>query len=173
MLGKVGYGESSDNNDTGSCVATLGTHCTWWGAAGTVQHKPTGLFVYGGYGEHTDDDIKAATLNPAAEDKNTTWFIQAGIEQKFIPLGKTTVFGEYRNDNAGRPWESQLDRRWRHGGGTEVDFWAAGIVQNVEAAAMDVYMIYRHADGEVTGTNGAKVNLDDFDMLMAGARIQF
>ncbi len=53
------------------------------------------------------------------------------------------------------------------------DFWAAGVVQNIDAAAMDLYVIYRHADGDVTSTTGVKTNLDDFDMVMTGARIQF
>ncbi len=86
-------------------------NCTWWGVAGTIQHKPTGLFVYGGYGEHTDEDIKAV-FGAAAEDTNTAWFVQGGIEQKFIPLGKTTIFGEYRKDEAGRP-EAEPHRRRR------------------------------------------------------------
>jgi predicted porin len=171
LVGKAGYGESSDNNDTGSCVGTFGTHCTWWGVAGTVMHKPTGLFVYGAYGEHTDDDIQAATV-ATAEDTNTMWYVQAGIERKFIPLGKTTIFGEYRQDDVGRP-EANRTVAGLTVAEASVDFWAAGIVQTIDAAAMDIYLIYRHADGDVTSTTNVKTNLDDFDMLIAGAKINF
>ncbi len=174
LLAKAGYGEmTDDNNNTnaGSCVGNLGMNCTWWGVAGTIQHKPTGLFVYGGYGEHTDEDVKAV-FGAAAEDTNTAWFVQGGIEQKFIPLGKTTIFGEYRKDEAGRPEQNRTVNGLTVAE-SSFDFWAAGVVQNIDAAAMDLYVIYRHADGDVTSTTGVKTNLDDFDMIMTGARIQF
>jgi hypothetical protein len=157
----MGYGESSDpgRDSAGKTISGAGSNtckevnssveCTWWGAAGTVVHEPTGLFVYGGYGEFTDEN------QLASEDTATTWFVQAGIERKFIPLGKTTIFGEYRND--------QVDFT-----GADLDFYAAGVVQNIEAAAMDLYVMYRHAEGDVDDTA-----LDEFDMVITGARIQF
>ncbi len=57
--------------------------------------------------------------------------------------------------------------------GADIDFWAGGVVQNVEAAAMDLYAIYRHAEGDYTNAGGMVVSLDDFDMVITGARIQF
>ena len=58
--------------------------------------------------------------------------------------------------------------------GSDVTFWAGGVVQNIEAAAMDLYVIYRHAEGSyLAPATGAKTNIDDFDMLISGARIQF
>lgn len=179
LLAKAGYGQTTDENDNanngdrGSCAiaAGVGRDCEWWGLAGTIQHKPTGLFVYGGYGEQTDNNVKTV-FGAAAEDANTTWFVQGGIETKFVSLGKTTLFGEYRHDDAGRPESNRTV-----GGATvaesSVDFWAAGLVQNIDAAAMDVYLIYRHAEGDVTSTGGVKTNLDDFDMVMTGAKINF
>lgn len=46
-------------------------------------------------------------------------------------------------------------------------------MQNIKSAAMDLYLIYRHADGEVTDFANATTGLDDFDMVISGARIQF
>lgn len=174
LVAKLGYGESSDAGNGGSCTtaagAANGRDCSWWGAAATVQHKPTGLFVYGGYGEQEDNVITAKVVG--AEDTNTTWFVQAGIEQKFIPLGKTTVFGEYRNDEAGTP-EAPRAVGGAAVRSADIDFYAAGVVQNIEAAAMDLYVIYRHAEGDVTSFAGASTGIDDFDMVISGARIQF
>jgi hypothetical protein len=116
------------------------------------MHAPTGLFVYGGYGEFTDDNQLASA------DTASTWFVQAGIERKFIPLGKTTIFGEYRNDDIEFT-------------GSDLDFYAAGVVQNIEAAAMDLYVMYRHAEGETTKDDFG--SLPEFDMVITGARIQF
>ncbi len=90
------------------------------------------------------------------------------------PLGKTTVFGEYRNDEAGANQSITI------GGvnqgnirGSDLDFWAAGVVQNIENAAMDLYVIYRHSEGDVDTAVGGNFAVDDFDMLISGARIQF
>ena len=76
--------------------------CDWWGVSGFVQHKPTGVFVLASYGEQKDNARAEAALQPGLVDKNdTTWFVQAGIEQKWLSLGKTNFFGQYRHDDAG------------------------------------------------------------------------
>lgn len=160
LVGKIGYGESSDPAANGGQCAVGTGDCQWWGAAGTIMHTPTGLYVYAGYGA-TQIDLKAAQAGQ--DDEANTWFVQGGIEKKFIPLGKTTVFGEFRRDDVGLSKAAQ---------GSELDFWAAGIVQNIDAAAMDLYLIYRNASGDAT-VGGVKTNLDDLDMVIAGARIQF
>jgi predicted porin len=163
LVGKIGYGESTDPKINKSNCADRGNgDCQWWGAAGTVMHAPTGLYVYGGYGEQTLD------LEPAdagLDDSTSTWFVQAGIERKFFPLGKTTVFGEYRNDEVGVS---------KAGDSSDLDFYAAGVVQNIENAAMDLYVIYRHAEGDFVAKGAATTtDLDSWDMVMTGARIQF
>ncbi len=38
---------------------------------------------------------------------------------------------------------------------------------------MDLYVIYRHSEGELTNATHHETELDDFDMVMTGARIQF
>jgi hypothetical protein len=160
LVGKVGYGESTDPGVNGG-YCTVGTgDCQWWGAAGTIMHSPTGLYVYAGYGA-TQIDLTAAQIG--ADDDASAWFVQGGIENKFFPIGKTTLFGEFRRDDVGLSRAAQ---------GSELDFWAAGVVQNIDAAAMDLYVIYRNASGEAT-TGGVKANLDDLDMVIAGGRIQF
>ncbi|MCC7252875.1 porin [Hyphomicrobium sp.] len=160
VVAKVGYGESSDPSNGGGCAVGNGD-CQWWGAAGTIMHVPTGLYVYGGYGA-TQIDLLPAQVG---DDESTTWFVQAGIERKFIPLGRTTIFGEYRNDEAGLT---------ANGLSSDLDFWAAGIVQNIDAAAMDLYVIYRNASGDAAlRATGVSTELEDLDMVITGARIQF
>ncbi|WP_439542918.1 porin [Hyphomicrobium sp.] len=160
LVGKLGYGESTDPGVNGGQCAVGNGDCQWWGAAGTIMHNPTGLYVYAGYAE-THIDLTAAQVG--ADDEATTWFVQGGLEKKFFPIGKTTLFGEFRRDDVGLSKAAT---------GSELDFWAAGVVQNVENAAMDLYVIYRNASGEAT-TGGVKANLDDLDMVIAGAKIQF
>ena len=122
---------------------------------------PTGLFVYGAYG---DNKIDLKPANAGQDDESETYFIQAGIERKWLPLGKTNIFGEYRHDDVGF--------RGSKADSSEFDFWAAGVVQNLEAADMSLYAQYRHFEGDFT-KGATKTNLDDFDMVITGAKINF
>jgi hypothetical protein len=153
------------------------------GAAATVMHKPTGLYMYGGYGwQKIDSLLPIGGVSP--DETSTTWFIQPGIEHKWHPLGTTTIFGEYRRDQAGANVAAAPG-----GGlpgtfttqGAEARFWGGGVIQNIEAAAMDLYVIYRHADGDLTlgkavaglGAAGNTVSIDDMNMVIGGALIKF
>ena len=138
--------------------------CQWYGVGGTVQHVPTGLYVYGGYGSNSID-LTDAQSAAASDDRSNTWLIQAGIETKLVPLGKTTFFGEYRNDDVGLTKVSD---------NSDLDFWAAGIIQQIDAAAMQMYVIYRNSSGDFTAKGAAlQTELDDFDMVITGAKVNF
>jgi len=162
LAASVGYGESRDPGANGAaCAAIAGRttgNCEWWGLAGTLMHVPTGLFVYGGYAEN-----KAEVTVATADGTSTSWYVQGGIERKWIPLGKTNIFAEYRQEESGVHSASDS---------ASLDFWATGIGQNIENANMTIYGVYRHFDGELA--NGAiTTKLDALDMLIAGAKINF
>ena len=170
LVGKLGYEHNTDSNTSACNTKAPELDCQWWGAAGTILHQPTGLYVYGGYGEQNDDSEK--DFNPAADETDTVWFVQGGIVKKFVDLGKTTVFGEYRQDDPG----SNLSKST--GGGTfiqggDIDFLAAGVVQNIENADMSLYVVYRHSEGDFTDSAGTPFALDDFDMVITGGKINF
>jgi predicted porin len=168
IAAKAGYGESRDDANTSCGGPTANFDCKWFGTGATVMHMPTGLYVFAGYGWQQIDSLAAGA---GVDDTSETWLIQPGIEKKWMPLGKTTIFGEYRHDQAGTN-ENSAGGVVNYGG--DIDFWAAGVVQNVESAAMDLYVMYRHAEGDyITNAAGAKASLDDFDMVISGARIQF
>jgi hypothetical protein len=204
VLAKAGYGSSNDPGSTtvvGQSNSQSGTacggtqpgkdsvspvaptvnnyDCSWEGAAATIKHDPTGLYVYGGWGRQKFDNF---TTTKGIKDDNgtvldptsTVWFIQPGIEQKWFSLGKTTIFGQYTQQDAGSNPGNTVS--------ADIRFWQAGVVQNIDAAAMDLYAIYQHADGDVTGDattakNGKAPNgvtsLDAFSMVTVGALIQF
>ncbi len=163
--GAVGYGESTDPTVNGApqCLTSVGTgDCQWWGAAALVQHMPTGIYVYGGYAENQIDLLPA---DAGADDDAKTWYIQGGIERKWCPLGKTNVFGEYRHDDVGLT--SKADA-------SDLDFWAVGVVQNIENAEMSFYTLYRHYAGDVLlPSNSSFSELDDFQEVITGAKINF
>jgi predicted porin len=185
VIGKGGWEQSTDEDLTGcspyQAVNGGQQSCEWFGGGASVMHVPTGLYVYGGYGELVDANAKNAlafnnTPHPNAEDTSTSWFIQGGIEQKWIPLGTTTIFGEYRHDDSGSKTSITLGsgNGYYHDG--SFDFAGAGIVQNIAPAAMDLYVLYRHGDGDINFKNGpttTSADLDSFDMFIAGALIKF
>jgi predicted porin len=90
MIGKAGYEETTDSNTSPCNTSAAELSCNWWGAAATIMHQPTGLYLYGAYGEQEDDS--ETDLNPAADGTDLAWYVQAGIERKFIHLGKTNIF---------------------------------------------------------------------------------
>ncbi|HYD15757.1 MAG TPA: porin [Hyphomicrobium sp.] len=159
---KIGYSETTDPaTNGGQCAIGIGTgDCQYWGGAAVVMHTPTGLYVYGAYSENKIDPLPGAVN---VDDTSTMFFIQAGIEQKWISLGKTNFFAEYRNDDVGL--SKSADE-------SDMNFWAAGIVQNIENADLSLYAQYRHFDGDFTDA-GAKTNLDALDMVITGAKMNF
>ncbi len=174
VAGRAGYGESTDEVATKCGGSPADFRCRWWGAAAAIQHKPTGVYVYGGWGQQSIDN---ATLPAGLETNSTTWIIQPGIEPKWFPLGKTTIYGEYRHDDAGASLSATNGITSR---GADINFWAGGAVQGIEAADMIIYAVYRHTDGDfklgtagALGAAGTKVDLDAFDMVITGAKINF
>jgi len=192
VLARVGYGQS--NNPGTQLSGPLGTYvtggtacissstttaslpnfrCDWGGAAATIMHKPTGLFVFGGWGKQHIDTGNPTTENQLVEPDSTTWFIQPGIEQKWISLGKTNIFGEYRHDDAGSNPGKTI--------ASSINFWQGGIIQYIDAAEISLYAVYEHADGDIFGSATLTVNnappgrtsLDAFQAGIFGAKINF
>lgn len=172
VVAKAGYEKSSDGTST-RCNTIAGDDgdCEWWGAASTVMHKPTGLYVYGAYGDQRDESRR--DVQPAADEDDTMWLVQGGIEQKWWELGKTTVFAEYRKDDGGSVVNIVPVIGQGFIEGSDIENWAGGVVQKIDNADMSLYAIYRHAEGDFTTSTGVVHKLDDFDMVITGAKINF
>lgn len=188
LAGRIGYAEYTDEGSgpgSGHCAVVNGaSDCNEFGLSGTVMHQPTGLFVYGAYGRK-QDDLRADLFNANVDvdDEDQIWYVQAGIERRWSALGKTSIFGSYRHDDVG----SANDESFNFGAnvvdgvvqGTDIDTWSVGVVQNIEAAAMDLYLIYSNVQGDlavvdsVSGASQGTIDLDTLQLLQAGARIQF
>lgn len=152
----VGYykwdGQDAGNNDEETSLA----------ASASIMHTPTGLFVNGAY-RNIEVDFGATTQD------SDNYYIQAGIQQKWNTLGKTTIFGEYANSKDGLLTSNEL----ANATSSEYQRWGIGLSQNIDAAAMQVYAIYRHHEADVDVNNVALQNIEDFDAFVAGAVIKF
>lgn len=103
----------------------------------SVQHVVSGLFVQGMYGKIDTDFVDV-----------TGYHVQGGIEWPlFAGVGKTSVYGEWA--------------RLEVDGIDNPEMWGGGVVQAIDAAAMDLYVSYRQYDvlGESvqTGVVGARI----------------
>ncbi len=136
----------------------------------SIMHAPTGLFV-GGAWVHREFDASPNT-NPFQQNDFTYWYVRGGILAKVFSIGKTSIYGEYSNaddafgvTNGGIAISS-----------SEMDTYGGGIVQHIDAAAMNIYLSYKHYDPEVqinAGGGLADVALDDIDIVTFGAMIKF
>ena len=171
---RAGYGNATDENSFACHTVTSANSldCDWWGVSAFVQHKPTGLYVFAGYGEQKDNNRAADALVPGiVDDTDQLWYVQGGIEKKFISLGKTNFFVAYREDTPGSNVGTGGVVRTQ---GAEINTWAGGIGQYIDAADTLVYLAYQHADGDVTvGTNTTSTELDSLQAVVGGVKVNF
>lgn len=112
----------------------------------SVMHVESGLFLTGHYG-----NLDVQFLIPSQNIMG--WHLSGGIERKLSDLGKTTLFGEYAS--------LDLDDLTT----AEPTLYGLGLNQAIDAAAMDIYLSWRHIDTDS--------GLGEADLFMAGSRIRF
>jgi predicted porin len=193
----IGYAQVTDGAQTKTTAGSRALlDAKQWGGSVSILHAKSGLFVQGGAGQKQDDGLfdSATWANVTPDDEDWFWSIQAGIEQKWNPLGKTTLYGEYFDYEGG-----SLDRRFGSSGPpavtdpapflrkaiytTAVEMYGFGVAQGIDAAAMTLYLSYRHVSpsatiGDVSGIPAAgatfsDVALEDYDFVTAGGIIRF
>jgi hypothetical protein len=194
----LAYTDWNDGTEnTRNCVRVNGINgsisCNELGLSGSVMHVPTGLYATGAYGYKEDDN-----RNFIARGKKDDFYrIEAGIEQAFFPVGKSTLFGEYYEGTFRGAGTKQSCTDNGTGGScagngaftaapvtdanlgigslakTTVNYWGVGFNQNVAAAAMDVYVSYRNYSFDIKDAAANKANVNDIQTVLTGARIQF
>jgi predicted porin len=187
----VGYAHWTDGTgaDPRGCARLAGApdiSCSEVGLSGSIMHLGTGLFATGAYGYRKDDNVRALYGNAAGvEETQNFYFVQAGIEQKWLALGKTTIFGEYWNEAAG-PGLTTNGLRLNAaplGAGArisnaDISLWGVGLNQTL-AEGVDMYISYRHAQADVfTSANGSKIGstktaIEPFQYVTVGTQIKF
>lgn len=179
LAAAIAYGETTDaSGETGfQCIGnspTKDADCEQLGGSLSVMHSPTGIYVNFASGYMKDNLIGQDTGfdGGAVEDRHTFYAGEVGIEQKWNALGKTTLYGQYYRNNGG-----SQDRGFNGAGDivdSELTAWGGGVIQGIDAAAMHVYLTYRHYEADVTaGANLTQFNVDDLDVVMGGAIIRF
>jgi hypothetical protein len=130
-----------------------------------AEHVPTGLFIYGAYGHLDFIDSSARS--------DSTYYVKGGIRQRWNPLGHTVLYGEYeRGENRNgivNPFDTNQNARSAH-----FDLWGLGVVQEIDAAAMSLWLKYRNVDPTVNAFAGEdRFETERFQEFTAGALINF
>ena len=141
------YNEVHDNNYNNGAGAVDANYFQI-GAYG--EHVATGLFAMVDYGTLDNNKVVA----PDAE----TWYVKAGLRTHFNALGHTVFYGEYLNGQDGG-----------FNAGSNLDVWGLGAVQEVDAAAMSVWIKYRNMSYD----DNVEKTVKDFDYVGLGAIINF
>ncbi len=173
----------SNNRDAepDAAVAAAPDQRKWQGSA-SIQHVASGLFLDGAllqlsyHGVAASDVVNGSIANGNRPDTKF-WYIAGGIAQNWTGLGKTVLYGEYGNVEDGATGLASTTAGNLNNGtwftDTEVNFWGLGVVQNVDAAAMELYAAYRNYSADVRTNAAGNVPVEDFSMVMTGARIKF
>jgi hypothetical protein len=152
-----------------------------------IQHVPTGLWALGNYGDFQVDGVN---------DSSQTWYVKAGIRQRWHPLGHTVLYGEYQhNDDGGALSVSPCAANSFTGSpgvgascdagnftnptSSESFWWGAGVVQEIDAAAMSLWLRWRQTSYEDNstvspdGVNFFGTSYDDVQEITFGGLINF
>ncbi|MGE0022828.1 MAG: hypothetical protein AB7S70_04260 [Hyphomicrobium sp.] len=178
----LAYGETTEPTFTGNqvgfqCVGSLAAggeaDCNQLGGSISVMHEPTGLYVNaaGGYMEDEAIEDAAALAGFDVEKRHEFYAIEAGLQQKWFPIGKTTVFGQYYHNDGGtinRDYDT-VDFVLS----SELDIYSIGIMQGVDAAAMNFYALYRNVQAEANTSGDGNIEFEDVDLFLTGAIIKF
>ena len=127
------------------------------------------------------------------------WMIQAGIAKNWFGLGNTALYGEYSvshdfgaGTGAGRDYNINPTAGAACATGftgaagftpagatsvcdvsdTKLTVYGIGIVQNIDAAAMELYAGWRHFEADIRADVG-KISTEDADFVFTGARVKF
>ncbi|MDQ8697189.1 porin [Hyphomicrobium sp. LHD-15] len=112
-----------------------------------IQHIGTGIFGLINYGE-LDDHV--------ADTDGDTWYFKAGLRRNWNHLGATVLYGEYMNSDKDDSFDSEF--KW----------WGLGAVQEVDAAAMSLWLKYRNYEFEDNVNS-----YEDLSEVTFGALINF
>ncbi len=156
----IAYGEDTDfSGDNGGLGSAERRNEVVNGSA-SVLHSATGLFVTFA-AAHQD---RSSFQNVATNDEGEFWGVKGGIYQKFISFGKTSIYGEYRD--YGLEFRNAANAVILT---TSDEVWGGGIVQKIDAAAMELFISYQHHDIDNSLATGER----DVDVVLGGGRIKF
>jgi hypothetical protein len=170
IAARLGYSVNSEFNGAPAalfCTSQCDRKIEQLAGSLSIRHMPTGLFFTGAAG--TRDVVDSDALGTYEAN---FYYLSAGFARNITGLGDTVVYGEYSvwTGNNQETLGAAFDD-------TSLDHWGIGIVQHVDAAAMEFWLAYKNfsISGAPAGVVGGIDfrNAEDLHMITAGTRIRF
>jgi hypothetical protein len=164
LAGIVTYSETS----TPAQGAPPGGHLAYTQASFYLEHMASGGFIDAAWGR-IDEEPNLASF-PATD----VYYLKAGARLRLAPPGATVPYAEllYATDGAGitnnNGTPQTSDDTFRIVSDSSTTFWGLGVVQEVDAAAMSLWLRYRHHEADIPG-----VAAGDIGTVAAGAFISY
>ncbi len=172
LAAAVAYNESTDENGPGVVLEPNGPafNASAVQAGGYLEHVATGLFIYGAYAHEYIDT--PGNLKPEGD----MFYGKAGIRTRLSSLGHSVFYGEY-----GEKTDMMSTATFAGFGatGSELTQYGVGVVQEVDAAAMSLWLSWRHYEADFDCRVGSAcagftaTGTEDMDIVKAGALINF
>ena len=204
IVGGIGYHTDTDETADGQIVCpdpvpvasggvlacrTENTDIERYAGSLSAMHTPTGIYGYFGFTHQEFDDNSAIadnTVSGLTDGDREHYYFQLGVKRRWLAknLGATTIYGEYgwfegalENQNV-PAYSASFVPGAAFFSDTEVDFYGGGIVQDIDKAAMQlwVHFVYYEPDADITDpVNGvtASLPLEEFWFLSFGGKIKF
>jgi predicted porin len=166
----VGYIQNSSGVNEIIKDSSPANESSMWKGSASVLHVKTGLYLNGAF---VDKD------NNNGDPNTRLYYVQGGIAKNWTGLGNTVVYGEYAKVTDGLIATAAQDVLGTGDSvtGSEATVWGFGVVQHIDAAAMEVFLSYRRFSAEFEslpgGGFGTGASFNDMDVVMGGARIRF
>lgn len=182
IAGAIGYSVRSEYNatfDGAGAVVSGGYGCTvncdkevrQLAGSLSIRHMPTGLFFTGAAGHRDNEDFDftaGGVVTGTRSFDSDFYYVSGGVARNFFGIGDTVLFGEYSE------W-SGMGKQYLNGpgntGDSTVEHWGVGIVQHVDAAAMEFWLTYKNYS--LSGSDWCAAGCRDLDYVLAGTRIRF
>jgi len=190
--GGIAYESFADErvNAGGGGLAGFKRDIQEWGASAGIKHKPTGLFVFSAYASSEDNDsntINAGVFTGSSMPVMEAWDVEIGIQKEFVALGDSTLWGGYTQADDGiggfgatrsiAPGNIPSVLVPTEITGSHTEKWYVAFDQELEAAAMSLYIVYQHIEGDLdlvdSALNPVNAPIDGFDVIYTGGRIYF
>ncbi|MDZ4789759.1 MAG: porin [Hyphomicrobiales bacterium] len=175
--------------DSGAATISSSPDSEYFQIGAMAMHTPTGLFLYGAYGQETVEDAFIGTGGGTfqAVDDNDHYFVKAGLRKQWSPMGHTVLYGEYGqyNDafggfNCDNTVGGTAISNACTGGveitGSEIQRIGLGVVQEIDSAAMSVWAKWVQLESEVEFNDagaGGKQDYESLNSFLVGAMISF
>lgn len=149
----------------------------------SIMHMTTGLFVNLSAGRRQIDGA-ALTVTappfpgsltlPLASKDPLFWHVAGGLSRNYFGIGATSVYGEYQQ--AKDFLSMQFAPALTGFDDSRVTMWGAGVVQAIDAAGMELFLAYKNYSLDITQVTGGvreKADVDNFQAVIIGTKIQF